>query len=192
MTFKDIIKDIENGFFIQIGSYDGISNDQFGLREKIVNEDHTSILIEPIKEYYDRLVLNYKQSNSTIYFENIAISDISEIKKIQLNGQDTSFNRVFDKSVEMVDVRCEPFSYLINKYGLNKINVVVIDTEAYELVVIESIFSNNIEIDIIRYEFVHLNKDDLIKLENILIMNGYEIFQDDSSYADKIAIKNKK
>jgi len=192
MTFKDIIKDIENGFFIQIGSYDGISNDQFGLREKIVNEDHTSILIEPIKEYYDRLVLNYKQSNSTIYFENIAISDISEIKKIQLNGQDTSFNRVFDKSVEMVDVRCEPFSYLINKYGLNKINVVVIDTEAYELVVIESIFSNNIEIDIIRYEFVHLKKDDLIKLENILIMNGYEIFQDDSSYADKIAIKNKK
>jgi hypothetical protein len=192
MNFKNLIKNVNGGFFIQIGSYDGVSNDDFGLRDKIINERHTSIFVEPIVEYYDKLVNNYKQSNSDVFFENIAISDKKEIKKIQINGQDTSFVRKFDDIVEeLVDVRCEPFKYLIDKYNIEKIDAIVIDTEAYELVVIESIFSNDVQIDIIRYEFVHLSVEDSEKIVNILISKGYDIYQDENSYADKIAIKNK-
>jgi len=189
MNFKNLIRNIDNGYFIQIGAYDGVSNDEFGLKDKLFNETHTTILVEPIPEYFDNLVENYKTSKSKVYFENIAISDKKEIKKIQLNGQDTSFVRKFDSDVDLLDVNCEPFSYLVDKYKITKVDALVIDTEAYELVVIESVISTNIDIDIIRYEFVHLSDTDLDKLENILIENGYDIFQDETSYADKIAIK---
>ena len=189
MNFKKLIENIKDGYFIQIGAYDGISNDEFGLRDKLFNESHTTILVEPIPEYFDKLVENYKISKSEVYFENIAISDKKEIKKIKVNGQDTSFVRNFEYDVDLLDVRCEPFSYLVDKYKIKKINALVIDTEAYELVVIESVLSTNLQIDIIRYEFIHLSDDDLYKLEKNLMENGYDIFQDETSYADKIAIK---
>ena len=190
MNFKTLIENIKDGYFLQIGAYDGISNDEFGLSNKIFDESgHTAILVEPIPEYFDQLKKNYITAKSTVFFENIAISDEKSIKKIKLNGQDTSFVRNFDRDVELVDVFCEPFKYLVEKYNIKRLNALVIDTEAYELVVMRSVFSTNIEIDIIRYEFVHLSKDDSEKLDNLLVEKGYDVFQDENSYADKIAIK---
>ena len=117
MNFKTLIENIKDGYFLQIGAYDGISNDEFGLSNKIFDESgHTAILVEPIPEYFDQLKKNYITAKSTVFFENIAISDEKSIKKIKLNGQDTSFVRNFDRDVELVDVFCEPFKYLVEKY----------------------------------------------------------------------------
>lgn len=193
MNFKSLISNLENGFFIQIGSYDGISNDEFGLMSKLMHEKHTAILVEPIPQYFNMLLENYKQAHSHIYFENIAIGDKKEVKKIQINGQDSSFVRKFDNKLEMLDVQCEHFNYLVKKYNIVKVDALVIDTEAYELVIIESILkSNTIAIDIIRYEYIHLSIEDSNRLDSILESNGYFISQDETSYADKVAVKKKK
>jgi FkbM family methyltransferase len=193
MNFKNLIRNINNGYFIQIGAYDGVSNDEFGLKDKLFYEDsHTAILIEPVPDFFEKLVENYNVAKSKIFFENVAISDKKEIKKIQLNGQDTSFVRSFDKDTISIDVICETFTHLISKYNIKKIDALVIDVEGYELVLIKSILETKIPIEIIRYEFVHLNGDDKEKLDMILIENGYDIYQDETSYADKIAKINNK
>ena len=60
MNFKTLIENIKDGYFLQIGAYDGISNDEFGLSNKIFDESgHTAILVEPIPEYFDQLKKNY-------------------------------------------------------------------------------------------------------------------------------------
>ena len=182
----EILGKIKNGTFVQIGSHDGVSNDEFGLKEKLMNEDHIGILIEPIKEFYHALVTNYSKFKSKISFENIAISNKQEIKRICLDGQDTSFVR--NTKNNFIEVYCEHFNYILDKYDIKKIDGLFIDVEGYEEVILESIFKDcKVEIDFIRYEFWWLN--DKNRLDQLLLENGYDVFMDNKSYADKIAIR---
>ncbi len=73
---------------------------------------------------------------------------------------------------------------------LTEIDFLLIDVEGYEYVILKSIMENkNILIKNIRYEFWHLTDEDKENLDSLLRYNGYEIYQDDNSYADKLAIK---
>jgi FkbM family methyltransferase len=181
----NILSKIKNGVFIQIGSHDGVSNDEFGLKDKLLNENHTSVLIEPIPEHFNNLVTNYSKSKSTIFFENIAISDKKEIKKMCVNGQDSSFIRM--TSNEFTDVSCDTLSNILKKYNITHIDGLFIDVEGYEYTILNSIFNDNISIGFIRYEFWW--STDKEKLDNLIIDNGFDVYQDEFSYADKIAIK---
>jgi len=186
LNLNGILPNINNGIFVQIGSHDGVSNEEFGLKEKLINEKHTAILIEPIVEHFNQLVNNYSKSKSNIFFENIAISDKQEIKKICVNGQDSSFVR--NTSQNFIDVSCDTMTNVLKKYNITHINGLFIDVEGYEYTILESIFNDpNIVIDFIRYEFWW--SEDKEKLDKLLTDNGYNVYQDEYSYADKIAIK---
>jgi len=186
-NLNHLLKNIKNGYFIQIGANDGVSNDEFGLKDILKNEDHTAILIEPIESYYLELINNYKNFKSKLYFENIAITEKKEIKSLSLNRQDSSFVRLHDG--DKIEVNCNTIKYIFNKYNIKKINGLFIDVEGYEFNILNSLFSfKHPQIDFIRYEFWWVeNKEEL---DNLLINNGYSIFQDEYSYADKIAIHN--
>jgi len=186
-NLNHLLKNIKNGYFIQIGANDGVSNDEFGLKDILKNEDHTAILIEPIESYYLELINNYKNFKSKLYFENIAITEKKEIKSLSLNKQDSSFVRLHDG--DKIEVNCNTIKYIFNKYNIKKINGLFIDVEGYEFNILNSLFSfKHPQIDFIRYEFWWVeNKEEL---DNLLINNGYSIFQDEYSYADKIAIHN--
>ena len=64
---------------IQIGSNDGLRFDN--LNKLIKKYKPKSILVEPIKEYFDQLKINYEKYNN-IFFENVAISVNNEINKL--------------------------------------------------------------------------------------------------------------
>ena len=179
-----------NTLYVQIGSFDGVSNDEFGLKDLLLNETNaTCVLIEPVKEYFDRLVINYVNAKSKCYFENIGIGDIDEKHTFFINGQDTSIVRVPTTKTEERNIDCKTFDYIVDKYNISKIDGLFIDVEGYELKILESIFSgNHPQINFIRYEFVHLSEMDNNKLSYILEYNNYSIFQDEKSYADRIAI----
>jgi len=188
INLKNILPKIKNGTFIQIGSNDGVSNDEFGLKELLLNEEHIGILIEPIPEFFFKLKENYSNTKSSIFFENIAITEKKEKKFISLCGQDTSFVR--ELNAPKIEVDCDTIQNIFLKYNLKKINGIFIDVEGYEFNILNSLFSNeHPEIDFIRYEFWWEN--DKEKLDKLLISNGYEVFQDEDSYADKIAILKK-
>jgi FkbM family methyltransferase len=181
----DVLKNINNGVFVQIGSYDGISNDEYGLKEKIKYENHKSILIEPIKEFFDKLVNNYSDSKSETYFENVSISDINGFKEITVNGQDTSFNRNING--EKRKINCIRFSEIIDKYNLTEIDGLFVDVEGHEYIIFNDIFNNCIiPIKFIRFEFWWA--EDRRELDLLFEKNNYELYQCDESYADKIAI----
>jgi FkbM family methyltransferase len=181
----DLLKNVNNGIFVQIGSYDGISNDEYGLKEKIKYENHKSILIEPIKEFFDKLVNNYLNSKSETYFENVSISDINGIKEITVNGQDTSFNRNING--EKRRINCIRFSEIIDKYNLTEIDGLFVDVEGHEYTIFNDIFNSCvIPIKFIRFEFWW--SEDRNKLDLLFEKNNYELYQCSESYADKIAI----
>jgi len=186
-NLNSLLSQINNGYFIQIGANDGVSNDEFGLKDLLQNESHTAILIEPIQSYYLQLINNYKNFKSKLYFENIAITEKQETKFLSLNGQDSSFVRLHDG--DKIEVNCDTIKSIFNKYNIKKINGLFIDVEGYEFNILNSLFSfKHPQIDFIRYEFWWVeNKEEL---DNLLINNGYSIFQDEYSYADKIAIHN--
>lgn len=186
-NLSHLLSKIKNGYFIQIGANDGVSNDEFGLKDILENELHTAILIEPIESYYLELINNYKNFKSKLYFENIAITEKKEIKLLSLNGQDSSFIKPWDGN--KIEVNCNTIKFIFDKYNIKKINGLFIDVEGYEFNILNSLFSFEYPpIDFIRYEFYW--SENKLQLDNLLINNGYSIFQDEYSYADKIAIHN--
>ena len=188
-NITSIMSKIPIGCFIQIGAFDGITNESSGLYEKLKFENHKSVLIEPIPEHYNNLVINYNNSKSEIYFENIAVSDNNESKLISVDGQDSSFVR--NTSENKILVECLTLNNIVKKYNIDKVNVLFIDVEGYEYEILNSFFNDpSCEIDVIRYEFWWLKDKEM--MDNLLMKNGYYIFEDHLSYADKIAIKQSK
>jgi FkbM family methyltransferase len=185
ININKLLHDVKNGYFIQIGSHDGISNEEYGLRNKLITEKHTAILIEPIPEFFNQISKNYTNSTSEIFFENIAISNKKEIKNIIVNGQDSSFVR--DIVGKKLKVNCDTMESIFKKYNFPKINGLFIDTEGYEFDILTSMFSQNYpQIDFIRYEFFWNSEKE--ELDKLLYSNSYDVYQDEESYADKIAI----
>ena len=100
---KDYLSEIKDFTIIQIGANDGIQDDL--IRPIITKYNPKSYLVEPIKEHFDALVLNYSEF-SNISFFNFAISDTDGIKEMTtlkyndslpiwckgLSTFDTSFN----------------------------------------------------------------------------------------------------
>lgn len=190
MHLKFLLDKIKkNGTFIQIGSNDGVSNDEYGFKEKILFEEHKVILIEPIEEYFLALKKNFKNSISDVYFENIAITEKSEERIILKQGMDSSFVRSALKDVESSEVlvKCNTIHSIFSKYNISKVDGLFMDTEGYEYNILNSLFSEEYPtIDFIRYEFWWNEKKE--ELDTLLLDNNFMVFQDPESYADKIAV----
>jgi FkbM family methyltransferase len=75
-NFKD---QISNFTILQVGANDGIQDDL--IRDIIIKYKPKSYLIEPIKEYFDLLLDNYK-SIDNIQFFNLAISNNNGLAKM--------------------------------------------------------------------------------------------------------------
>ena len=192
IRFTDLLKNINNGVFVQIGAFNGCDNEEYGLRNKLIEESHTAFLIEPIKSFFNQIKNNYEFSKSSITTINYAVSDREEIKTIETRGQDTSFVRQFGvnyppDSIETVP--CKTLQSILSEFKIENIDALVIDTEGYEFKILNHFFQNpNANIKVIRYEFYWLSKEQKIELDFILENNGYCIFKDADSYADKIAV----
>jgi len=190
--FTGVLQNINSGVFVQIGAFNGCDNEEYGLRNKLIEESHTAFLIEPIKNFFNEIKNNYQSSKSNITTINCAVSDKEELKIIETRGQDTSFARQFNANYppdNIETVLCKPLTSILSEFKIQNIDVLVIDTEGYEYKILNSFFEKpNANIKIIRYEFWWLSEYQKIELDSLLERNGYDIFQDANSYADKIAI----
>ena len=192
---QEQLKPGETQWFIQLGANDGIMCEGYGLRSILLEQKHNAILVEPLPEVFERCKENYKDANSTLYFENIAVvpTKTNEYEKIYHNddhglepGVQSSFVRY--ETSEIFDlVKVEEFKYLVEKYNLTKIHGLFIDIEGLEYDVLDNIFNTiNIPISFIRYEFPHVKDPDA--LDNMLIDRGFKVFQCKHGAGDKVAI----
>jgi len=157
----------ENKVLIQVGTYNGC--DKFS---KIVKNVFPSkvILVEPNTALNDRIRSNYKRVNN-VFLENVAITREENrgivalvypknkkngvsINGISYNNHNFSLLPMDDwgNDFEVLRAPSMTFNKLCEKYEINDIHFLQIDTEGYDAEIIKSIDFDKISIDIIKYE----------------------------------------
>lgn len=183
-----------NVYFVQIGSCDGVTGDPI---YKYIDEfNWCGVVVEPVPYAFESLVQNYKE-NRGVACENVAISTSNEkrafwhLRKTKDNlphwyNQIGSFNRdhvlkhsVFIPNIEdyivQTDVECMTFAQLIEKHGIEKIDLLHIDVEGYDFEIIKQIDFSSFRPIIIIYEDLHLTEPDRWQCQAHLNEQGYRV-----------------
>ena len=182
---------------IQIGSNDGKRFDN--LNQFIKKYSPKSILVEPIKKNFDDLKKNYVYQTN-IFFENSAISVNNEInslfkvddKKLDLYDEHikgiTSFrishllkhgvskSHIVEEKVNSLSIK-----HLLEKYSIDKLDLLMIDTEGYDAQIAIDFLSNNSLRPFIILEYIHINHEVFKKLLRTLETEKYQYIKIDEN-----------
>lgn len=91
-------------------------------------------------------------------------------------------NDIYDKYKNHIiqeNIQCITFDQLINKYNINKIDIIQIDTEGYDFIIFNQIDLTKYKPSIIKLEIINLHKHELDQIIDTLRFNGYNYFYDD-------------
>lgn len=141
--YNTYFQNIETGFFIEVGAYDGKSWTNTGFLADI---GWKGIYIEPIKTYMDRCKENHK--NNKVFFEQCAIGSANKNEEIYvLEGLSTIDENVNNAHQQLFNcesklkqtIQVNRLDFILGKYQVNKkFDLLVVDTEGYEKEVFES------------------------------------------------------
>ena len=150
---------------VQIGSNDGDDSVRQFIN-KNQNNIELVVLVEPIPFILDKLKENYKDFNN-VFIENIAISD-DELEKFTLyyeegsNYELSSFRKqhLIDcqcslEKIKSIDVDCLTINQLFEKYSIDTLDYLYIDTEGLDVHIINSIDFNKFKIKNLIFEVTH-------------------------------------
>ena len=180
-------------FFIQIGANDGVIYDP--IYQFVRQYNWSGILVEPVPCYFNRLLMNY-QGNPNLHFENVAISDKDEQRdfyRVQegldflpewCNGLGTfkldvllthkwAIPNLEDYVVKEI-VECLSLDSLLKKYAVNKIDLLLIDTEGYDYQVLRQLDLDFIRPNFLLYEHQYISQEKRLICENRLEQAGYK------------------
>ena len=177
--------------FLQIGANDGIMNDpiyQFNMDNKLVV---SGFVLEPLPDVYDKLVKNY-QSCPLIKPFNLAIHE-TELEMVLHRVKPARANEVpefargiasFDEShwekttivpnasyMEEVKVKCISFADFIKSNDIDKLDLLLVDTEGYDYQILMSIDFRLIKPKMIRFE--HGVRDKVMSFENFTAVSSH-------------------
>lgn len=193
IVLKSIFNDHNISNLIQIGANDGVSFDEinFFIKKYKVN----SILVEPIKENFDRLKNNYKNLDF-INFENIAISDQKKINYLYKVDEKffhyygnhipaiPSFNKkhlinhgVKSSHIIQEKVNSLTIKDLINKYEIKNLDLFFVDAEGYDANIVLDLLRTTQLRPIIIFEYIHINNKIFIDLINVILNKKFSYFQ---------------
>lgn len=184
-----------SGFtFIQVGANDGVNGGD-PIREYIRNNYWNGVLIEPQPQVFERLRRNYEGMNN-LYFENVGISNERGSMKLYVpQKDDTTASFVkgsihSNESLTEIDVNCVRLDDIIEKYQLNEIDLLQIDTEGFEYNVIQSInFSKHLP-NIIQFEHGHMSRKHISQTFQLLSSQDYVFYYGGKQHQDTIAIQS--
>lgn len=170
---------------VQIGANDGVLGEEYGLQELLESlTDFRLILVEPIKQFFDKLPLVYGKYGDKVTYYNYAITDTNgHFNMILDEGMSKIVNGVGDIVVK--GVTWEDF---INDSLITNIDLLILDCEGYEFNILKQVNTQKVPIKVIRYEYYWIN--DKTGCDNYLRNIGYNIdyCHHDSVY-NKIAYK---
>ena len=194
----------KGGFnFIQVGANDGVSFDF--LYDFVIKRNSSGVVIEPIKEYFKELVINYKDFPKIIKI-NKAIHPIDKkiiIHRISPNTMDKypdwvkgiasiDFEHHLKTGIDSRDIiqeiveACNLMDIIKENLSKFQLDYFQIDTEGFDYEVVKMIDFGFIKPRIIKYESVNLNSEDKGKLMDLLKKQGYFLFQE---FGDTIGVK---
>ena len=178
---------------IQIGANDGISHDH--VHNIIKKFKLESLLLEPIKKYYEDLQNNYSNYEN-VRFENSALSTNNEIlflykvnpnyfnKYGTLSGGISSFYKehlvkhgIKKKHIIQEKVNQISFDELLKKHNISSFDLLLIDTEGYDCHIVNDFFLKIKKIrPIIIFEWSHIKNIEFENTLSTIIDNNYSFF----------------
>lgn len=182
-------------FFIQVGAFDGVTNDP--IHKWVKKYGWRGILLEPQPHAYALLQRNYADQPQLV-LKNAAIADKNGEKPFYRFGDDPSlpegFQQLasFSKETLLAHVANDPtweakiiadplpcltFNTLLDQAGANKVDLLLIDAEGYDYELLKMFDFKRVKPAIIQFEFRHLgnNQDNAVQL---LIDQGYRVTVD--------------
>jgi FkbM family methyltransferase len=184
-------------FFIQIGANDAMQGDQ--LHEFVVSNGWRGIMVEPVKYVFDRLAGHYG-GRADLILENAAVAaadGFQEFYHLAETDDDVpawydqigSFSREtilkhagdipgLEQRIVAARVPCLTFQSLCDKHGVERIDLLYIDTEGYDFEIIKTVdFARRKPLFIV-YEHKHLSDADRAACLGLLRAAGYETLED--------------
>lgn len=181
--------------FVQVGANDGVSFDF--LYDFVKQRNSCGIVIEPIKQYYNELLINYKDfpeivkinkaihptnkeiiiyriapnatSNYPDWVKGIASFDPHHHIKLKINSKD-----IIEEKVEGETL----MNTIYDNYFSHKIDYVQVDTEGFDYEVLKMLDFAKFLPNMIKYESVNLSKEDQNNSRLLLKKNGYYLFNE--------------
>ena len=187
--------------FVEIGANDGVQHDH--LREHILERRWRGIMVEPVPYVFERLQRNYAGVPSVI-LENAAISDrdgelpfyylappredererlpdwydgIASFSREALLSHVANIPDLADRVIE-APIPALRFKSLLAKHGLERVELVVIDTEGFDWQIIQSIDLALQAPALLVYEHFHLSPDDRAACRAHLEAAGYRTLEE--------------
>jgi FkbM family methyltransferase len=178
--------------FIQVGANDGVSFDF--LYDFVIKRKSEGIVIEPIRSYYDELVVNYSDfpniikvnkaihpSEKSIVINKISPEAVDEypnwVKGVASLNENHHLKLGIQKQhMQKEVVAADNLMAIINtNYNRKTLNYLQVDTEGYDYEVLKMLNFSVLKPDIIKYETSHISKENNEKLKTLLEKNGYFI-----------------
>ena len=184
--------------FVQVGAHDG--HEQDPLRRHIQSRSWTGVMVEPVPYVFRRLQVAYA-NEPRIRLVNAAIAatagtaTLYHIPESDEEGLPpwydalASFSREviakhnefipdIENRIEPIEVPTVTFSDLCQQNGIDRLDVVQIDTEGYDYEIIKLIDLKCLAPTVLMYEYIHLSPEDRSDCERLLIDRGYELHSD--------------
>lgn len=181
---------------IQVGAFDGISNNALDYTKLAKICELQAVLIEPNPVAYKKLVSNFIDNRSVVPV-NVAI-DISDGKRsftvvgphklaeFQWIEQLSSFDKqtilshtdkVPDLTSYMADVSvdCSALSTILSTNQIDCLDVLLVDTEGYDAVIVEHALQLKVQPGVVLFEHTHLSKSEILRVVYLLRVAGYSI-----------------
>ena len=185
---------------IQVGANDGKSDDYLF---KCFNKDLDAILIEPIEDAFLKLKENYKKfskvkclnlavdienGNKEIFSVNKKFYEFYEKKYKKANVDWLSILSSFSKEhlinhgikkdhITSNNIQCKTFLKLMDDFDFHDLDLLVIDTEGYDIKLINN-FIETLKIKpMIIFEWIHAEKTEIELLLNKLKKLNYEFLK---------------
>jgi FkbM family methyltransferase len=190
-----------DAFFIEIGSNDGVQHDY--LRPFITERAWRGVMVEPVPYVFERLRRNYG-SLDRVELENAAIADrdgtlpfyhlreADSAERAHLPGWYDgigSFSRDvvashtrhipdIESRIVRVDVPAMTLESLCRKHGVERVDLLLVDTEGYDFQIIKSIDFAARHPRLLVYEHYHLDPDERERCGRYVREQGYETMEE--------------
>ncbi len=180
----------EHGFFfIQVGANDGVRFD--GLYQKVTAVNASGIVIEPLPRYFKRLAANYEDYpgvrplNVALHpmLDRVELFHVDPEKAARLppwvhgiGSIDPRHHRRSDTPADCMTstvVPAIPFSALLERYDVRRIDLLQIDVEGFDLAILEMVPFERIKPRLIKFEIAVMDEASREKAFAMLAHHGY-------------------
>lgn len=141
--YQSYFGNIDNGFFVEVGAYDGRSWTNTGFLADI---GWKGIYIEPIKSHMDMCKENHK--NNDLIFEQVGIGSVEGLSDMYLSGGLSTVVEEVNRAHEIIykqsnlqkeTITVKTLHNIFQKHNVkNNFELLVVDTEGYEKEVFDS------------------------------------------------------